>query len=429
MRVWDTTFGEAVAAIAHTVGCRARAVSPSEWLFLVAFALCAFATLLIRTTHYDVPLVPRDSFVNASYVLASVLLLAKLLVFRPARCARFVLAIGIVAVGAASFAVTGEWRFCLPFLFIAAGEGVRLRRLAWIVLLVQLAVMAWTIPLAVLGRIESFDVWRMVDGTWKPRSSYGYSHPNMLGEAFLAVALSFFALRFPRFQAVDLIVYGLAFAGAAFLVWSRTSAACIVLVIVFALLSRILCATPPRQRAAAGTALVAFVALAAFSLYMMACYDQNSAWMSALNEVLSNRPILSNRFFSNFSPMPFGNKTMLVCLDEFIQSSPDNAYVRMVMKQGVIPAVVLGALCLHAYWYAWKHSVFDACIVGLLVYAMLGVMEAYSLNFSLNYFLIGAAWALYDDWPNELRATCSDVSIDSEDEVEPDRTQVAHGHV
>ena len=369
------------------------------WLFYCAFALCAFTTLMVRTTYPAVFGIPREVFEPVGYALSAILLIAKIVCDREATL-RYGIAVLLVAVGVLSFWVAGAWRFSVLFLFIAAGKDVSLRVLACIVLVVQLSVLALTLPLALTGQLYSFTVWREVDGVWMPRYSYGYSHPNFLGQVFLTIALAFMVVRFPRFNVADAAVYLALGLAAALLVWARTATVCIVLVALLAFVSRFIVGSAARRRAAAGAALVAFCAAAGFSLAMMVCYSPDVPWMEALDQALSTRFSLAHRFFEVFGIEPFGRATMAIKMGDFVQESPDNVYALAFVKQGYVPALCLGALVLATYVDALRHARWDACILGLLVFAVVGIMEAYSTNFTLDFFLIGAAFTLYSCWPD-----------------------------
>ena len=375
-----------------------RGVTLDAGLFYVSFALCAFTTLMVRTTYGSVFSLPKEVFEPAAYALSAALLLVKLVRERELSV-RFAGALLLVVVGALSFWFAGAWRFSVLFFFIAAGKNVSLRWLAGITLVVQGAVLAVTLPMALAGKLYSFTVWREVGGTWMPRSSYGYAHPNLLGEVFLVLALSYAVLRFPRFRVVDALVYvGLGLA-AALLVWARTASACIVLVALLAWATPRIVRSRVRQRMAVLAGAVMFCALAAGSLAMMASYNPDISWMKALDQALSTRFSLAHRFFEVFPPTPFGRTLMAVNIDGFVQETPDNAYALALVKQGIVPAACLLAMVLATFASAVRHARWDACILGLCVYAVGAVMEMYAVNFTLDYFLIGAAYTWYACWP------------------------------
>ena len=368
-------------------------------LFYVSFAICAFTTLMVRTTYDSVFGMPKDAFEPFAYAISALLLVLKILREREPSV-RFAGAILLLVVGTLSFWFAGSWRFSALFFFIAAGKDVSLRWLAAIALVVQGAVLAVTLPLALAGKLYSFTVWREVDGTWMPRSSYGYGHPNFLGEVFLVIALAYAALRFPRFKVPDALVYAALALAAALLVWSRTATACIVLAAALALASTRIVRSRARQKTAAVLALVMLCALGGFSLTMMVVYDPEVPWMAAADQALSTRLSLANRFYEVFPPTPFGRTVMAVRLEDFVQEMPDNAYVMALVKQGIVPALCLLALVLATYLSAVRHARWDACILGLAVYSVGSIMEMYAVNFTLDFFLIGAAFTWYACWPD-----------------------------
>ncbi|MBQ9069294.1 MAG: hypothetical protein IJ131_09620, partial [Eggerthellaceae bacterium] len=361
-----------------------------------------FTTMLMRTTFYSLGPLAKEDFEAVAYALCAVLLVAKLLSGFD-KSAGFFVALALVAVGAASVYVAGAWRFSLLFFFIAAGKDISLRVLAALVLVVQLGFLVVTLPLGATGAIDSVYVHRLVDGAWVPRSSYGYSHPNLLGEVLLTIACAFAVLRFPRFGVVDFLVFLAAGLAAALLGWSRTATACIVFAGLLAAAAPFLAANRRRRTLAAGAALAAFCALGALSLFMMVFYDPDVAWMKALDSALSTRFSLAHEFYEVYKPTLFGREIMYVKTEEVLQAAPDNAYVRTLVKQGIVPFVALGALMVATFAFAVRRSIYDACVFGLLVYAVVAVMEMYATNFTLNYFLVGCAWTVFGCWPRAAR--------------------------
>ena len=384
-----------------------RGLTRGQVLYYFAFGLCAFTTLMVRTTFESILGIAPELFSIVGYSVSALLLVLKIALEREAKW-QYGVALGLVALCFISFWVAGAWRFSVLFLFIAAGKGISVRWLAVLALLIQLVVLIVTLTFAVPGLIKSFKVHRLVDGVWVARSSYGYSHPNMLGQVFVVIAASYAVLRFPRFHVADLAVYTAAGLAAGLLVASRTSVVAIVLVALLALLAPRVTRSSRSMRTMAVVALASFCGLAAFSFFMMVFYDPDVAWMNTVDSLLSKRFTMAHRFFEVFSPTAFGRDTMAVKVDDFLQDAPDNAYVRILVKQGIVPAVVLGALVFAAFFVRVRKGTWDACVAGLLVYAFVGLMEMYSINFTLNYFLIACSWALFG-MPDEQGSIAGEV--------------------
>lgn len=371
-----------------------RTLTAGQWLFYVGFFLCAFASLIMRTTFDTIGPLPKNLVVQACCAIGAILFMAKVML--DARVSwRYLVAALLVVVSIVSFQVAGVWRVSLVFLMIAAGKDISLRALAGIVLVLQVVLLAITLPFAFDNRIYSFTVWRMVDDVWQPRLSYGFTHPNTLGEVFLTIALAWAALRFPRFHAADMIVYLAALAGAAILVQSRTASACIVLTAVLAAVAPFIMASSTRQRNAALAASIIVCLLAGFSLFMMVNFDPHIAWMNNIDQALSTRFSLAHRFFEVFPPHAFGRDLMAVKLDTLVQEAPDNAYARMVVKHGIVPTLVLGVFLLGTLFKGVRNRAWSICLMGLLVNAFVATMERYALDPTVNFFLIGCAAVLY----------------------------------
>ncbi|MBQ9022117.1 MAG: hypothetical protein IJ113_08950 [Eggerthellaceae bacterium] len=375
-----------------------RSIGFEECLFYFAFTLCTFTTLMMRTTYSTVAGFDKDSFEFLAYALVALLLLGKLILDRETSW-RYALAWALVILAFVTYWFANQWRVSVLFLFIAAGKGVSLKRLAALALVIQATVLLVTVSFAMAGKLYSFTVWRETGEGWIPRLSYGYSHPNMLGQVFLTIALSFAVLRFPRFNLGDVLVYVVLAAAAGMLVMARTATAGIVLAGVLAALSPFVMRTPQRQHRMALLACIAFCFAAVFSYFMMLCYSPDVGLMASLDRVLSTRFSLAHRFFEVFPPQPFGRSIMAVKLGDFAQESPDNLYAYMLLKQGIVPTLVLGALVLAVYVRAIRTKAWSAALMGLMVFAIAGIMEMYAVNFTLDFFLIACAWLLYGTWP------------------------------
>ena len=375
----------------------AKDLSREQIIYYIAFALCSLATLMARTTFESFLGIPKDLFIILAYVISAVLLLIKIFLDGELQW-RYGLALSLAVLCFISFWLAGSWRFSVLFLFIAAGRGISLRHLAAIALSIQLVVLIFTLSFAIPGRIHSFTVYRPVGDAVVARSSFGYSHPNMLGQVFVVIAASYAALRFPRFHGADLLIYGIAGLAAAFMVASRTSVVAIALVAILAVAAPRIMASKGSMRTMALIAFISFCSLAGFSLFMMAFYNPEIAWMNTLDSLLSKRFTMGHRFFEIFSPTAFGRETMAVKVDDFLQEAPDNAYIRTLVKQGIVPALALGLLVFSSYLVILRRGVWNGCMAGLLVYAFVGLMELYAINFTLNYFLIACSWTVFGDY-------------------------------
>ncbi len=283
------------------------------------------------------------------------------------------------------------------FFFVAAGKGISLRRLAAIALPIQAAMFLLTMAFASFGIIDSRYMYRNVGGVLQLRSSMGYVHPNSFGQIILSICISCAILRFRKFSFADLILYSVGFFLCYFFADSRTSMICVVLVAILSFAARIFTSSSAARRLAIISAIAAFGAVG-FSFFMMVFYDSGVEWMRSLDSMLSARFSLAHSYFTDYPMKPFGyaGSTLTMYISStYTQHGPDNAYVRMLLRDGILPSLIFFALYFVTFIRLARMGRFDECAFGLLVFAISAVMESYALTFATNYCLIGTTMLVY----------------------------------
>ncbi|MDO4291395.1 MAG: hypothetical protein Q4C41_09235 [Eggerthellaceae bacterium] len=365
---------------------RADPMLAPELLYYLAFALYFFAVVLGRTTLEDFLFVPIDDAIDALQAVVLLLLLCKF-VFQRAPLSSWVLAAALVLVDFISWRQSAEgWLFWLA-LFVVCGEGVRLRPLAAISLVMSLTTVLVATSLASMGFVE--DVVSSRAGV--VRHAMGFSHPNSLGLYLLSACVSFSVLRFGKNPLPDILLIGVADAVNLAVADSRST---VLLSFVQVLLLLVFYTVKSeRGRGVARAGICAGVlAVFALSMYLMVAYDASSGWQSSLNQLLSGRLNLAHSYyemqpltlfgssFEGFEPIYWENGEPVAFL-------VDNAWCHLVLRYGVVPTACL----LTGMFLLFKRLVtrrrWDALLFGLTLMAVYGFTETYGIRIECNYFL------------------------------------------
>lgn len=379
------------------------------WYYL-AFLLYVLVFFLDRTTFENILFVSAKTVVTATKLLCLAILFLRLLMlrFEPKPLIAIVV-IGVMVAGA--MLVSRDWNLILLYMFVITGNGISVKRLAAIALVAQLVMIALAIIFALAGAIETIYTYRIVDHVLQSRSALGFKHPNQFGQAILAACFSYAALRFPHFRAVDIIPHIVGATACYVVANSLTSAACIMLVAVLAFFSQFIVSKNAQQRVSILMA-AAIVVLAAATYYLMVNYNSASSWMYGINSLLSQRFSLAHAYFLEYPPKLLGYdvSSIVITVGNFVQHGPDSAYVRILIQDGwLMTAAFLAVYGLTLFNFI-RHKRYDACVFGLLIYAVIAVMECNMLYFATNYCLIGAS-ALVFGWEQYERAYLGEDSL------------------
>lgn len=314
----------------------------------------------------------------------------------------FVLSLfGLVAI--LSFSITGFSIITWAFFFIMAGDDISIKRLCAIVMVVYIAITIVAVALSLSGSIPN----KVFVRGGVVRDSYGFNHPNTFGQALLEISLAISVLRYKKFGAPEFLLITLF----SFLTWvlvdSRTSSMMIMMTgVLFFVFSR------PKKYHRSQYSFYVFLTLLVLlligiSYYFMLFYSASNPLHSLVNRVLSGRPYLSHGWFTWYPPSLFGTHfgsdvTGVYSTSEYASASimVDNAYSYLTIQFGyfltiffVISLVIVLLTPIISYNYRRKLDA-STCFflepeqLALVVCLVVGVSEAYVLNFSFNYFLL-----------------------------------------
>ncbi len=255
--------------------------------------------------------------------------------------------IACLLMGFATIFVTNDYNLFTSVLFIAAGQGINIKKLSKLAFVCCSVVVAAVMISFFLGIIPEISYL----GKDVLRHSWGFSHPNRFGSTVFALVCSVAVYYFPKCSFPQICF----FAPAAFAIdsvaRSGTSAYCVLIVAALCLANSYFASK--KQSAVLKMFLFGFVFLSSVSLYFMIFYDVNSQWMFNLNDLFSRRLELMNMSYKEIGFGIFG-------LDSNTLSKPaqmgllgselekgnviDNMYIKTLIMYGLVPFLVLFSL-------------------------------------------------------------------------------------
>lgn len=364
-------------------------------LYYASFAIYALTYCFSKTLIGDSASLNIDNLYDSGRVICAILLIIKLLCQKYSRTQMA----GVVFVGLsvlASVYVSRDWNLALLFLFIVAGQRISLKKLAAISIPLIFGVVLVTILLASDGYISSKEIYRTTEGAVQLRTSLGFIHPNQFGQLVLAVCCSSAVLRFREFSIFDLAIYVCAAAIVYIYANSQTTVVCIILVAVLSLFARCV-SSWKHAKFFLLLMTVIVVSCAMVSYFFMLFYDSNIAWMKSLDSVFSARFSLANYYYQHYPPVLFGRRieNLVYISGSYVQNGPDNAFVRMLLQDGIVPTILFLLLYIASAITLFHKRHFNACVLGIIIYAFVALMETNALHFAVNYYFLSIAWMIY----------------------------------
>lgn len=377
---------------------KADSKADRKTLYLWAFALYLIAYNLNFTTFKQLTYLHLDMFYLGVRVFCALALMARIVsISQVVGFARWQIALFSICgcLAATSTAISGSWNILLLFLFVLAGRGIKATDLALVSFWCALGVAILTVTAGSLGFIATVTMYS-VEGT--VRNAPGFTHPNSLGVLLLCMTMSFAVLRFRKATVIDFFFYGLMYYLCSVVVFSRTSALCILLVGVLAILTTLF-----RGKAFDRTlilfGLASFIGLSLLTYCLMACYDSSVDWMHELNSLLSSRLALMNYFTKVAPPSLFGFNFDGVPVRYGLISSfiCDNAYAHIVLESGLLLAALMEVAWVLTMVQAFRARNLKPAIFGLIIFSFVAFCETAAFFICINFSLIGISEALYSN--------------------------------
>ena len=279
-----------------------------------------------------------------------------------------------------------SWNLALLVLFAIASDGVDVKKIAKILIIIYGSILALTSLSARLGIIPSYPI--KGDGGLV-RDPMGFTHPNTFSSFVVVVCCAFAIIRFKKFNLLDLLVQSFGF----FLCWSiaysRTSSICIVFILVISMIFSLI---KSKNIHKAIYTLMAFLFLieCIFSLYLMIHYTSSSPWMSNLNRLFSGRLELADYFYSNFGINPFGfdYSKIQIFYNGYTSFVVDNAFCHIILESGYIVAVIFYIMYFLAIIRARKTGLYSLNAYGLILYVPVAFCEMSAFLVCFNFALL-----------------------------------------
>lgn len=145
----------------------------------------------------------------------------------------------------------------------------------------------------------------------------------------------------------------------------------------------------------------AVVGCKGLSYYSMIFYDANSKVWQAMNGMLSGRLSLANQYYSMYSITLFGRNysTYTPFITDFagqpVDFLVDNAYAHLLLRYGLIPALLLLAAYLAVLIKLIRRSNSgNEVFLVLIVFAFYALVKTYGFRIVSNYMLVALATQL-----------------------------------
>lgn len=354
-------------------------------LYYLAFALYCSVYWLNTTTFNELPGVNIDLLYVYIRIFCVAILFIKVLL-EEFLLKEYLIYAFLFVIFLISAIVSGSWNLLLLLLFVLAGSGIKVDRLANIVLAVVSTITSLAVACSLLGLIDM----RVLPSGNNFRLSYGFIHPNQFGLSLLTICMAIAVIRFKRFHLPEIVLGMSCFVLAYFLAVSRTSSICILVVVVLS----IICTSDKDRKLDSlilrcGTVL--FVCLQCLSLYLMVYYNSSKPWMSYLDNLVSRRLDLMHHFYITYPHGLWGydfdslNEVWYSYFKGFIV---DNGFAHAFLESGYVVELIVFICWFAVLCIACRKRVLDASVFGLLVYGFVAFTEASSFFIIVNFSLI-----------------------------------------
>ena len=259
----------------------------------------------------------------------------------------------------------------------------------------------------------------------------GYCHPNCLSQAIAILALGYGCVRRSTFKLWDYLLL----VGLIVFIWlvpnSRTAAACLLLYIVLRAFEPLFSglAEAARGRVSAFLAVLFFCGAAAIVL-LCVFYDPALSWMQKLDTVLSCRLSYCKAALDEFGVSLIGQQVYLTPsertyagLADLEERIVDVAYVHILLRNGLIPMLLLMAGFTLSIWYAGRKGNYPVMTM-LFTAGVFGTSENLYRNTAFCFFVIAFSGVLFRKGQN-IETGSRTVPRSGNDRITKDRTAPA----
>lgn len=380
---------------------------PGLVVFYLAFGIYVVYASIMSTRfweHRDVLMLGAvDPLVAAKWIIWSLLAL-KLLLQRYTPLQAFTA--GLLCVTALlSWHYSAHLRLVPDALFfIAAGQNVKIRKLAQIALPITAAMFCITLIGHFSGLLENITIGSDFSDNSTGRNSLGFLHPNTLGRFIFQMVVGWLV---SRYEKMDWWNAGVVLGGA-LATWLVTESQTFTFAILLAGLVHVLSVQIRSQRLLAACALAGTVGIIGFTLIALVAFDPAVRFWERANALVTGRLTLAHWYWVTHPATLFGQTFDDTVISWYPSANGalivDNAYDHIILRYGLVAAAILIGATIAVFVKAVRESTWNAALFGLVLYVVVGFAENAFYMFDANYFLIAAAPLLYSRPLNTLEA-------------------------
>lgn len=366
-----------------------------ELIFWTAFSLllvihCVENTALI---YQDLP------WMDAMYMFRNLLylvLLAKaafLSVYRPKELWGMA---AVLLAGALCFVCSGDFTLMEFAIIVIAAKDISPRTLVKVFAVIKTAAVILTLALAAVKVLPTI-IYE--NGENDAYNTYGFCHRNVLGANMAVLCLAWLYLRYQKLQPRDLALWGVLTVVTYLVAVSRTSLIIMALSIVLVygcrrMEDRIL-KTPHIRRILLGF----FLGLFLISLVCTVFYERYNEFWEFVDKIFTKRLRFSHQVLEEYGFSLFGQEIEFVSTLEAQNTDDtrlilDNAFMRALLHNGIIPGSLFLAACCKALDRSWQRKNLPL-IAGMLVMAVYGMSERFMMDVNYNFPLLVACLSLF----------------------------------
>lgn len=367
-------------------------------IYYIAYAIFYTQYLITYTNFTSLFGLPIELVCSVMKIASMSLLIVKMLFQRYQL--RFVPLYGILAlIVLTSLYFTHDQQLIVILAFAATAQWVDIRKVAILCCIISLGIMVFTAASAALGVIASTT---KVLETGKTASSLGFIVPNRLGATIFSTCFSLSVYHYPNIRVLDYLAYAAGFLLCAFVACSSTGCAAILISLV-ALLVFSYAGKQNKEKTLYTVCMIVFLLLLFAGLYFMVSFNENNVVHATLDRLLTGRLDLSNRYLNEFPITLFGRNfgALEFKIGNYTTLVVDNAYAKLFIQLGVIPAVAFLTCYLATYVRSLKRTSSSGILIyGLTVMACVAFSESYAFHFPINFCMLGLLTPLFRNDPN-----------------------------
>ena len=246
------------------------------------------------------------------------------------------------------------------------------------------------------------------NGTEGVYFTYGFCHRNVLGANMSVICLAWLYLRYNHLRVLDLLLWIVMTGLTYMLALSRTSLLIMVMSIFVMAFCYYLGSYIAQKKFFRRLILFCFFYMVTMCVVCTICYDQDNFILKIVDKIFTKRLLFARQCLDEYGFSLFGQDIQFVStlqaqtqsadLSFYHQMSSrlilDNAYMRVLVYNGIIPgALFLLSYCL-AILHTWKRKNM-ALVAGMMIMAFYGVSERFMLDVNYNFPLLLAFISMF----------------------------------